>query len=326
MAQVFVSYAKKDAPRVQSLVSLLEAHEITVFWDRFIPTGQDWRAYIHQMLLESRCVLVVWSRYSVDSSWVIDEAEEGQRRRILIPVLLDSVQLPMGFRGIQTIDLSQWNFDTSSDVAGRLVRDINAVLATFPASPAIDDAAPAESAISVWIGRKTAFRTIGIALVVVGLTAGYWMLSTRGSPEQPVVAGGAEEGSQSSQRATSTNASNGTARSFDLARFTLLKDFAFSYDGLNLSQNDAATWAERQLQEFPNFDLPKFRELMGYAYSAEGLNLGKRAAGEWAEARLRDSPPFELGRFKDLMAYAYSAQGLNMSKSAAAEWALRKMK
>ena len=55
------------------------------------------------------CVIVVWSQHSVNSRWVKTEAAEGERRHMLIPVLLDEVRIPLEFRRIQAARLLDWH-------------------------------------------------------------------------------------------------------------------------------------------------------------------------------------------------------------------------
>jgi hypothetical protein len=45
----------------------------------------------------------------VESDWVRNEADEGKRRRILVPALLDNVRIPLAFRGIQAANLIRSN-------------------------------------------------------------------------------------------------------------------------------------------------------------------------------------------------------------------------
>ncbi len=108
MADIFLSYSREDESRIHSLVSELEARGWSVFWDRRIPAGETWRSYIGSALQNARCVIVAWSKHSVGSQWVAEEADDGKSRGILVPIFLDSVQPPHGFREIQAADLSNW--------------------------------------------------------------------------------------------------------------------------------------------------------------------------------------------------------------------------
>jgi hypothetical protein len=137
MAEIFISYAREDEARIQPFVRALENEGWSVFWDRRIPAGQTWRSYIGKALSNASCVIVAWSLHSIGSSWVSDEADEGKQRGILIPVLLDSVELPMGFRSIQAADLTDWQPERLSPRFEQLLHDIRTVLHTTPTpSPA----------------------------------------------------------------------------------------------------------------------------------------------------------------------------------------------
>ena len=61
MADIFVSYARKDSARVEQLAEGLARNGgWSLFTDHVIPTGQSWREYIGAQLEEARCVLVIW--------------------------------------------------------------------------------------------------------------------------------------------------------------------------------------------------------------------------------------------------------------------------
>jgi hypothetical protein len=138
MADIFVSYAREDEARVQALVSAFQAQGWSVFWDRSIPAGSTWRSHIGAALDEARCIVVLWSQHSVRSDWVSEEADEGKRRRILIPVIVDGVQPPRGFREVQAADLSDWQPGVPSDRFKRLCLDMSELLraGAGPAVPA----------------------------------------------------------------------------------------------------------------------------------------------------------------------------------------------
>jgi hypothetical protein len=125
MADIFISYAREDLSRIQPLANALEGLGWTVFWDLSIPPGKPWRESIATALSSAHAVLVAWSKASVDSDWVIDEAEVGRKRRILFPVFLDEVEAPLGFRSLQAIDLIGWDGGRSSPEFQRLVSSMS---------------------------------------------------------------------------------------------------------------------------------------------------------------------------------------------------------
>ena len=71
MPDIFFSYAHEDLERIRPIVAALESQGWTVFWDRRIPAGQTWRSYIGKALDEGKCMIVAWSRDSINSDWVI---------------------------------------------------------------------------------------------------------------------------------------------------------------------------------------------------------------------------------------------------------------
>jgi hypothetical protein len=121
---IFISYAREDENWVQTLVRGLEERGLSVFWDRNIPAGQTWRTHIGRSLNNARCVVVVWSRHSIESQWVAEEADEGKQKGILVPVLLDAVAPPIGFRSIQAADLSDWQPGRESSRFLQFVGDV----------------------------------------------------------------------------------------------------------------------------------------------------------------------------------------------------------
>jgi hypothetical protein len=128
MADLFISYAREDKARVAVLVNLLEKQGWSIFWDPEIPPGARWRGHLTRALEEARCVVVVWSEHSIASDWVIEEADDAKDREILVPVLLDAVRPPPGFRVIQAADLSGWRNGISSPAMSSFLAAIAMVL------------------------------------------------------------------------------------------------------------------------------------------------------------------------------------------------------
>ena len=109
MKDVFLSYASADRERARRLVKALEASGLTVWWDRELDVGQTYDEAIQTQLESSRCVVVLWSRSSVDSHWVKAEAQDAKERNRLYPAFLDPVKPPLEYRYVNGVDLSGWD-------------------------------------------------------------------------------------------------------------------------------------------------------------------------------------------------------------------------
>jgi hypothetical protein len=109
VSDIFISYASVDRPRVKPLVDALQGRGWSVWWDRKIPPGKTWAQVLETALSDARCVIVLWSRDSIQSEWVMIEADEAKCRGVLIPVLIDHVTIPLPFRRIQAANLVGWD-------------------------------------------------------------------------------------------------------------------------------------------------------------------------------------------------------------------------
>jgi hypothetical protein len=134
MSDIFISYANEDRSRAQMLAEALGRCGWSTFWDRYIPTGKTWRQTIGQELRTARCVIVLWSKASSESNWVHDEADDAKRRGVLVPVRIESVEPPIGFRSYQTADLSDWNGTEETRAFRKLTLDIGALIGPSPST------------------------------------------------------------------------------------------------------------------------------------------------------------------------------------------------
>jgi hypothetical protein len=133
MSDIFISYNHEDQIRAQELAQALGGRGWSIFWDRTIPYGKTWRETIGKELSEARCVIVLWSKTSIESGWVQEEADDAKRRGVLIPIRIDDIKPPIGFRGIQTADLVNWKATRPTPAFERLKTDIAASIGARPA-------------------------------------------------------------------------------------------------------------------------------------------------------------------------------------------------
>jgi hypothetical protein len=107
MAQVFISYAREDRAFAEGLANWLEAEGWTAWWDTQILAGNTFRNTIERELAAARCLIVVWTPASITSHWVIDEAQAGAERNVLLPLAINDVKIPLGLRQTQAVPLAR---------------------------------------------------------------------------------------------------------------------------------------------------------------------------------------------------------------------------
>jgi formylglycine-generating enzyme required for sulfatase activity len=128
MADIFISYARKDRSKVEPLAKALEKSGWSVWWDRTIPPGKTFDQAIEEAISAAKCVVVLWSQNSIKSDWVKEEASIGKQRSILIPAKIDAVEPPLGFRYIQASDLTDWQSQLSHTGFNGLLKAIESIL------------------------------------------------------------------------------------------------------------------------------------------------------------------------------------------------------
>jgi len=108
MADVFVSYANEDRKYTRSMVAALEKQKPgwTVFWDQKINPNESYLERLQKELVSAKSIVVLWSNHSIKSRWVLEEAEYAANRNLLFPAKIETVNIPIGFRTIQTVDLT----------------------------------------------------------------------------------------------------------------------------------------------------------------------------------------------------------------------------
>jgi S1-C subfamily serine protease len=127
-ADIFISYAREDEQRAEMLAQRLGDSGWSIFWDRTIPIGKTWRETIGRELQGARCVIVLWSKNSIESRWVQEEADDAQERGILVPILIENVRAPIGFRSFQAAHLENWDGTEPNETFHRLITDIAALI------------------------------------------------------------------------------------------------------------------------------------------------------------------------------------------------------
>ena len=110
------------------IAAALGGHSWDVWWDREIPLGKAFDEVIEKAIAQARCVIVLWSAASVASEWVRNEAAEGKRRGILVPVFIEQIDAPLAFRSLNGADLSAWSGHGGDAEFVRLVERVSELL------------------------------------------------------------------------------------------------------------------------------------------------------------------------------------------------------
>ncbi len=108
MSKVFISYARQDREQARRLAELLTQGAHEVWWDHLLLPGQAFRSNITESLEAADKVIVLWSEASVASMFVIDEAQYASKAGKLIPLTIDKLDPPIGFRQIHTLHVSDF--------------------------------------------------------------------------------------------------------------------------------------------------------------------------------------------------------------------------
>lgn len=167
---IFLSYARADSAIAHRLATALERAGFTLWWDELIAGGEAYSRSIADALDKADLVVVLWSKSSVESDWVRDEAGHGRDRHRLIPLSVDGTQPPLGFRQYQVIDLSHWHGRADAPEIAAIQRATHFVLHDVPLM---------QSPPSSGVSRRTALFG-GSAAAAALAAGGVWFAWERG--------------------------------------------------------------------------------------------------------------------------------------------------
>lgn len=177
MVDIFISYASEDSERAGKMARAFSDLGWSVWWDRRIIVGERYDQAIERELETAKSVVVLWSKHSIRSEWVSDEAAVGARRGVLVPAMLEKVPLPLEFSHKQTADLTDWNGDRSNNGFQALCDGVAAVVGRpSPTERKEPELARPHGRRWIWIG---------IAIVILGLGYGVSRLAGPHAGNEP---------------------------------------------------------------------------------------------------------------------------------------------
>lgn len=162
---VFLSYSRADQAQAQHLAQRLEEAGLQVWWDALIEGGAAFAKSIEAALAASDAVIVLWSKHSITSDWVLDEAARGRDLKKLVPISIDGTGPPLGFRQYQSIKLAPAADDPGNEASIQAVLRAVLPLAGREALPPAPSQAPPKATTSPNAMRRGLLIAGGTAAV-----------------------------------------------------------------------------------------------------------------------------------------------------------------
>ena len=176
---------------------------------------------------------MLWSAQSIGSDWVRDEAAAGRDSARLVPVLIDRVDPPLGFRQYQSVSLIGRSAGPSP-----LLEAIGGKLGKAPL-PARKE--PARARLS-----RPLILAVAIAAMLGLLAAAWWLFRPAGADNSIVIVAAGDD-AQSRDLARALTRELGQIRTGPLGQFSLVADGKASTDAA-YRVDVAASASDGQLQ------------------------------------------------------------------------------
>jgi tetratricopeptide (TPR) repeat protein len=182
---IFLSYNRDDAARAKLFADAFVAEGFEVWWDAHLRSGEEYDRVTEAALRSARAVVVLWSKRSVDSSWVRAEATLAYRSRTLMPAMIEACVRPVMFELTQTAELSHWTGDRGDPAWQAFVADLRGLVGKQGATrEAADRGSGGENVKPVAastrrlpvIGSATA-KAAALGLLVLAMALGFWWWS-----------------------------------------------------------------------------------------------------------------------------------------------------
>lgn len=165
MADVFISYASAEKDRAKLVAESLEAAGFSVWWDRALKPGETFDKVIQREIEAAKAVIVLWTRASVESQWVREEADHGRQRDMLIPLLMDEISPPIGFGRVQAAKLHDWDGDPKHHDWTEVIESVQALVGRA-AKPVFNRPRPTPSPSPNPVKKGPPWVLIGAGVVI----------------------------------------------------------------------------------------------------------------------------------------------------------------
>lgn len=180
MADVFISYRRADRAKAEALATALKIENLDVWWDTALETGQTFDEKIQAALEQAKAVIVIWSKESVKSDWVRAESSIGRERGILVPIMVQPVNIPVPFNLIHTADLIGWSGDRAHLGYRDMVKQVKTLAGKSHVAPLKQP--PNRALRALW-------RAVAVVAVVAAIGASVWVFRPweKLTPKDPVL-------------------------------------------------------------------------------------------------------------------------------------------
>jgi hypothetical protein len=180
---VFISYGREDTVLMQQVEKALLDAGLTIWTDKGIAPGSpSWKSAIEQAILDTRCIVVLFSPDSSESRWVRAELDYADAQsKPIYPLLVrgDATNaIPFGFTTYQWIDIR----DSARLEAG--LAQLIAALKGINAVPAHHSSVPAPTPRKSFRGWLPLLTVV----VIVGLVGGLLFMNSRPPTTAPATA------------------------------------------------------------------------------------------------------------------------------------------
>lgn len=125
---IFISYARVDRATARMFADALTQEGFSVWWDASLHSGETFDEVIEQRLRDAGAVVVLWSPRSVASRWVRAEATLADRRKKLVPAIIEPCDRPIIFELTHAADLCEWTGDLTDIHWRTFVDDLQRLL------------------------------------------------------------------------------------------------------------------------------------------------------------------------------------------------------
>lgn len=184
---IFLSYNREDAARAKLFAEAFVAEGFEVWWDAHLRSGEEYDRVTEAALRNAKAVVVLWSKRSVDSSWVRAEATQAYRSKKLMPAMIEDCVRPVMFELTQTAELSHWKGDRKNPAWQAFIADLRGLIGEKNASVAEVENPPSGPGRRPAVFTRAMAAAIGLLALVAAIGVWWWLRPTPATAQSMMV-------------------------------------------------------------------------------------------------------------------------------------------